>query len=99
MRKHLVFLLLIVFFGVGCGQAAQGAPKEISKIRVTQSGQILLNGNPASLEEVKTELNRLKFLGGAVWYSRENAKGEPSQDAAAVFEQIMASGLPIKLSE
>jgi len=99
MKRVLPFLLVVLFLTMGCERlASSGNPEDhIAKVNVTQSGEISLNGKSVSLEELKSELARIKLLGGAVWYSREAPNEEPSEEAMKVFEVVMSSELPIKL--
>ena len=69
----------------------------VAKIGVSQRGEVTLNGKPASLNQLDNELDRLKQIGGVVWYHRESSGGRASEAAMAVFARIGSARLPIKL--
>jgi len=83
----------------GKEQREMPSQPEIARVKVTASGEITLNGRPVSLEELKREFARLKRAGGTVWYHRANPAGEPTPEAMAVIDAVVAAGLPIKLVE
>src|SRR5260221_519103 len=45
---------------------------EIAKVHVDAAGSIFLNGRPATLDDLRKELARVKAANGSVWYSRAN---------------------------
>src|SRR3954471_24409909 len=74
------------------------APSHIVKIRVNRDGQIVMNDEPVTLEQVKSSLSKLSQSGdGAVWYYRENAGAEPHPNAMLVLQAIVDAKLPVRL--
>ena len=67
------------------GQAA--ATTKVVKIRVTAGGDISADGESVTLDQLAAKLADLKRAGGAVWYYRENASGEPHANATKVIGQ------------
>ena len=61
------------------------------------SGAILLDGQTADLEQVGAALEKVKEIGGQVWYYRESA-GAQAAVAAAVIQRVVQLKLPVSLS-
>ncbi len=111
LRLIWVMVVGLVVVGVGCDRGAEHRAErtgarpagqetaEIAKVKVTQTGVIYLNGKKASMEEVRQAFARLKQVNGVVWYYRENQREEPSPQAMAVIEAIVATKLPVRLVE
>ena len=78
-----------------------GTPEysEIAKVKVDTAGNISLNGNSVSIQEIKHEFKRLKQVNGAVWYHRENPQGEPHPNAVEVIKAVVDEKLPVRLME
>jgi hypothetical protein len=74
-------------------------PAVIARVKVTRTGQLFLNGQPTSLEELVRVFARLKHENGGVWYYREDPAGEPPAEAMAVIQAVADARLPIKLCE
>lgn len=75
------------------------AASHLVKIKVNRDGQIVMNDEPATLEQVKSSLSKLTQSGnGAVWYYRENAGAEPHANAMLVLQAIVDAKLPVRLS-
>jgi hypothetical protein len=72
--------------------------KKILKISVSATGSITADGAPITLEQLGPKLAELKQAGGAVFYHRENATGEPHPNAMGVMELVVKNKLPIRLS-
>jgi hypothetical protein len=68
---------------------------EYAKVKVTRTGEILLNKKPISMEELKKEFARLKSVNGAAMYYRETA----STQAMDVLRAIAEAKLPFLLYE
>jgi len=68
-------------------------------VKVDQARTIYLNGKTVTIEELKQEFAWLKQANGAVWYYRENPKGEPPAQAMAVIQAIIDAKLPVRLLE
>jgi hypothetical protein len=65
-----------------------------TKVSVLANGTVLVDGVPATLEELDTALAGAKH----VWYYREAARGEPPPIARDVIQRLIARKLPITLS-
>ena len=70
----------------------------VTRISVLVAGRILLDGNDATISDVRSALERARAKRGSVWYYRESDKGEPPPQAIEVFKLIVESKLPISLS-
>src|SRR5690242_19254002 len=69
------------------------------KISVLSSGDILVDGCPAGLEQVEAALEQVKtHQNPQVWYYRETAGAQPPPEAMAVVQCIVKHKLPISLS-
>jgi hypothetical protein len=71
---------------------------KVAKISALSDGTILLNGAPADASAVDAEFTRLKKVGGAVWYYRQNADQEPNPKAMSIVELIVKHRLPVSMS-
>jgi hypothetical protein len=67
------------------------------KISVLANGAILLDGQPADLEQLDAVLQRVKQNHGRVWYYRESAGAQPPA-GLAVIQRVVRHKLPISLS-
>jgi hypothetical protein len=68
------------------------------KISVLANGAILLDGQPADLEQLDAALQRVKQNHGRVWYYRESAGAQPPPAGLAVIQRVVRHKLPISLS-
>jgi hypothetical protein len=68
------------------------------KLRVSAGGDIVVDGQPVTPEQLATKLADLKQSGGSVWYHRESPAGEPHPNATTVIALVAANKLPIRLS-
>jgi hypothetical protein len=68
------------------------------KISVLASGAILLDGQPAGLEQLDAALERLKQDRGQVWYYREQSAGAPPPAGLAVIQRVVQHKIPVSLS-
>ena len=62
------------------------------------NGAILLDGQPADLEQLDAALQRVKQNHGRVWYYRESAGAQPPPAGLAVIQRVVRHKLPISLS-
>ena len=111
MQLVWVMVVALAFFGLGYDQwfveAAERTREgdttqqfgEISKVKIDRAGTIYLNGKTVTIEELKKEFARLGQADGAVWYYRENQRGEPPPQAMAVIQAIIDAHLPVRLME
>jgi len=101
MIRRRFFLLIAIFLLVlsACNKAQRemNDPK-IVKISLLSSGRIVLNGQPATLEEVAKALKTSKAQNGQVWYYREHAEVEGPPQSAQIIQLIIDNNLPVSLS-
>ena len=103
-RARLVMPLVVALslFGA-CGaprRALLGEGARVLKLKVTQNGDIYLDGQPKTLDETFAELERLKRERGAVLYYREDGpQRQPHPNGLKVIHKIEELGLPVGLSE
>ena len=70
---------------------------EILKVSVLSSGDILLDGQSTSLEDLGQAFQRAKERNAAVWYYREAPAADPAHQAAQVIQMIVQNKLPVRL--
>jgi len=97
MRILSVSIALILIGCVGCASKKFPDSDTVTRIKVAQNGAIVMNGNAASLEDVKKNFERLKANKGRVRYFRENPQDDPPSEAKLVMQAIVDAGLPVKL--
>jgi hypothetical protein len=68
------------------------------RVAVSSGGAITLDGEAASLAELRKRLEAASGTDAVVLYYRESSQAEPSQEVLAVFEVVMTARLPISLS-
>ncbi len=94
-----VFALLLAACSGGPGnQELETSVDVIAKVRVYQDGRITMDGDLASLEDLRAAFARLKERDGVVWYYREAGASEPHANATAVVQAIVEARLPVSLS-
>lgn len=85
---------------IGCNRPAMpvnpNAP--ILKISIMADGRIVVDGNPATVDSVRSSLKRLAEQKGVVWYYREAGQTEAPPEAAEVMQAVIENRLPIRLS-
>ena len=72
---------------------------EIAKVKVDRNRTIYLDRKAVSIQELRDAFERLKQANGAVWYYRENPRGEPHPTAGAVIQAVIDAKLPVRLME
>lgn len=77
-------------------EPAKDAP--VLKIAVFSDGRVTVDGNPSSIEMLKTSLKTLAEHHGVVWYYRESAQHDPPPIAMQILKEVVAMRLPIRLS-
>ncbi len=97
MRILCVSIALILIGCAGCANKKFPDSATVTRIKIAQNGAIVVNGNAASLEDLKKNLEQLKANKGRVRYFRENPQGEPPPEAMRVMQAIVDAGLPLKL--
>src|SRR5947208_2902204 len=68
------------------------------KVSVLADGTILVEGQPATFEELDAALARVQAAKGQVWYYRQSAGGQPPPAAKRVVQRIVELKLSISLS-
>lgn len=87
--------------GVAAGPAtgARAAPSgPVLKVFVGADESLMIDGEPATSDELTARLDALKASGGSVWYSRENPADEATPGAMMVMQMIVDRKLPVRLS-
>ena len=105
MRRPRSILPLVLALSL-CGACAAprrtliGDGTRVLKLKVAQTGEMYLDGEPKSLDEAFTELERLKRERGAVLYYREDGpQHQPHPNGLKVIHKIEELGVPVGLSE
>jgi|SRR5437588_1174216 len=105
MKRASLIMALAVVLPL-CGACAARRPAlvdantRVLKVKVTQGGDVYLDGRLKTLEEADAELERLKKERGAVLYYREeSAQHQPHPNALRIIHKIEELQLPIGLSE
>jgi hypothetical protein len=66
---------------------------------VNKDGAISVNGRTVTIDELKNVLLAAgRTSGSVVWYYRENSTGKPAPNSMLVFNAILESKLPVRLS-
>jgi hypothetical protein len=94
----LVAIIIVLAPLIGCGQqpAAQGSMNTL-KIKVCAGGEIIVDGQGASLDQTSAKLADLKKANGVVLYYRENPHGEPHPNTMRVMRLVVDNQLSIRL--
>jgi hypothetical protein len=105
MKRARLILALVVVLPL-CGACAArraalvDAGTRVLKVKVTQAGEVYVDGRLKTPEEADAELERLKRERGAVLYYREeSAQHQPHPNALRVIHKIEELRLPVGLSE
>ena len=105
MKRSRSILPLVIALSL-CGACAPrryslvDASTRVLKLKVTQSGDIYLDGQLKTLDETEAELERLKRERGAVLYYREDGpQHQPHPNGLKVIHKIEELKLPVGLSE
>jgi len=69
----------------------------VIKVYVEHDGKITANGNLISLKDLDSSFSKLKTSNGIIYYSRDNAQGEPPQESMRVMDLIIKHSLPVKV--
>ena len=94
MRKPWLVFMLGALVLAPCSLLAQ----PVTKVAVSASGAIALNGKRTTLAALDEEFKRLKAQSGVVWYHRENPASEPHPNATAVVQLVIKYQLPVSMS-
>ena len=97
-RRITASLLLLAACLAGCREAPAPENPKVAKIRITAAGEVTVDGEPMTMEQLDRRLARLKAADGTVWYYRENAEDDPHPNAMVVLDHVMVNGVPIRMS-
>ncbi|HEX3431839.1 MAG TPA: hypothetical protein VHT03_13240 [Rhizomicrobium sp.] len=81
---------------IALGGSSNATP--VAKIRISPSGDIVIDGRAASLQQLDQTLAREKKDKGEIWYYREAPTSEPTEAQLRIFGIIMDSGLHVSFS-
>jgi hypothetical protein len=71
----------------------------LARIKVERNGQVILDGGPVKLAQLRKALVSLKKAKGRIRYYREGSRNEASAAALRVWAAVMDSGLPVDLCD
>ena len=74
------------------------AGPNVLKLSVHANGDVLLNGEPATMVEIQPAIENLAKEGGIIWYYRESPAGGPPPATKEIFDLVVKYRLPIRLS-
>lgn len=96
----LIGLLIAAALTFDVGPAPEGERRDmpVARVRVSQAGQVEMNGVKLTPEQLRKALAGLRDEGGGVMYYRERWDEPPSAEAAKAFEVIIEAGLPVRMS-
>lgn len=87
------------------GEPAPGAEKGVpdlpmvAVVEVTRGGELRLDGAPATLDQVRAALTRVREAGGGVKYLPEDLLAQPSPAAVEVLDAVRVQYLPLGVCE
>lgn len=95
-------IILVLFVAVAIAFDIQTPEDEVNrpvvKVKVSQAGQIELNGTAVSLGQLRYALTKHKEADGVVWYYREGPTEPPPAVAEKVVGLITEAQLPVRMS-
>ncbi len=104
MAKFASISAIACTMAMACSQGA-AAPSHPNELQITllRNGDIKVDGQPADIEKIRTELDRMKTVsGGQAAYYREGGNAAPSpglqMKVVAILGAINDAGLPIRMS-
>jgi hypothetical protein len=93
----LIIIVLLFVVGVTV-ELVSPSDAPVARVRVSQAGQIELDGTRVTPERLRTALASLSEEGGEVWYYRERMMEPMSEEASKVFKIVVDAGLTIRIS-
>jgi hypothetical protein len=81
---------------VSRGHASSAEP--VLKIAVYADGRLTVDGKAATIEMLRSLLQRLSEEHGVVWYYREAGQQKPPPIAMEVMQAVVEARLPVRLS-
>lgn len=85
-----------IMFDLGSSQGWEDIP--VVRVKVSQAGEIDLDGTIVTRGQLRYALARVKTAGGGVMYYRERWPEPPSAEAIQVFQLIKDADLPVRMS-
>lgn len=73
-------------------------PVEVIKIQSYSSGEFTLNGARVTITDMRAAMDAVSDRDTVVWYYREAADTEPTEQQMEALTAILDAGLPISLS-
>jgi hypothetical protein len=70
----------------------------VLKLSVHANGDLLLNGEPATMVQIQPAIENLAKEGGIIWYYRENSAEGPPPATKEILDLVVKYRLPIRLS-
>ena len=98
--KHLMIVFLIIS-GASCSKPTKprtvSTPSEIAKVTVSADGKIYFNQRVETIDELRSEFQKLKSAHGAVWFVDQSSSGPSWQQGQTVKKAIIDAQLPMKM--
>jgi hypothetical protein len=70
-------------------------------VLLTTDAHLVLDGKPATLQDVERAIDDIASKGGVFWYARENGQSDPSPEQWQMFQTligyVMKRQLPIRM--
>jgi hypothetical protein len=89
--------LFLLATSASLGPALAGQQR-ILKISALSDGIVLADGKKVDLVSLDKLLAKLKSDEGVVWYFRENASKEPTQQAMEAIRLVVKHSIPVSMS-
>jgi len=71
---------------------------EVLRVQALRSGEIVMDGAPATLDKLTAKLTKIGTERGAVFYYREQPDQEPTPEQLVVFKAIIDAQVPVRLA-
>jgi biopolymer transport protein ExbD len=105
--SRLPAVATMILLSISCSQGKSDAghatsstsTQEVAKVRVYTDGKLTLDGQPVTIDALRSAFASLKKKNGVVWYYREQGGGAAHPTARQVMEAVMAAKLPISFSD
>jgi hypothetical protein len=89
----------LALLGLSAVLAVQGASAmEALRVHALRSGEVLIDGAPATLASLNARLAKIKADNGVVFYFREQPGQDPTTRQWEIFKAIVDAKVPIRLS-
>ncbi len=71
----------------------------VVKVKIHKGGEVSLDGQRVSLDDLREQLKKHKEVNGVVWYYPESADAKAQETGEAVIKIIIELKLPVRLME